>query len=227
MPENFVTAPDCLAVLLPWLNSESMPPAEVGERLLRFLALAEGPLLVVAGTQTHPTMPPLPPHDRRQLAALRRDVRQLLEGAADATSATTMETLFSLAGLAGGLALPSLRFGVLRKRSRPDKMPRSRKARAIVDTPRAFRLVVSGRFRDVLLYMLMRTLTEPGAVSLARCPAPAPGDRSVTCGQLLVVSGKRRGRPAVYCSDACRVRAYKARDKEREEQEKERLKDRR
>jgi hypothetical protein len=70
-------------------------------------------------------------------------------------------------------------------------------------------MVVAGELRDTLIYSVMRTLTEPGAVALARCPAPAPNDWSRRCDRWFIATGKRRGRPAKHCSNDCRQRTFR------------------
>lgn len=194
MARKLVTAPERLRLLLPWLNGDA---CAAGGTLDSFLfacmdAWGDGTELVCSvgpGAFTP-----------SQESALRRDLLRLLE-----TTVGDQVQWWSLG---------SLRFTARRRRQKPAKLPKSAAGRREALGPGAFAFAVDGLRRDVLLYAFLRTLTEPGAVRLSRCPAPAPRDWSRTCGRFLV-SGGHVGQPATYCSTACRVRAARQKESER------------
>jgi len=197
MEPNFVTAAERLALLLPWINGDADDP---GPDVDRFLASMSGDFLGLV-PEPHGTF------TERQWSNLRADILRLLEPTEEPPD---LDPVWGTGGVPEVRSLPSLRFGVSRVRAKPAKQPTARVERGEVNGPGAFRMTVRGRYRDVVLYAVMRTLTEEGAVILSRCPAPAPGDWSQRCGRYLI-TGRRVGRPQEYCSDACRVRANRER----------------
>jgi hypothetical protein len=146
----------------------------------------------------------------RKLASVRRALLALLDDVAAPRPGRSRPWPSRAWSLSLRLAAYS-RARVRRQAAKPwEKAPRLTAAeRRAYLGPGAYVLSVSGTLRDVLLYSVMRLLTEPGAVALARCPARSADDHSRQCGRWLVAIGKRRGRPAIYCSDLCRVRAWK------------------
>lgn len=181
-----VTAPEALDPLLGWINGDELSPDEAGSRLLKFLRLTMttlGDFAVPEGESMTPT----------QVEGLREEIRQMLDD-----SRRELDTEDTL-------ELPSLRFDIRRARDRPPKLSGGRAKRREVENAEAFLLIVKGGLRDLILYLLMRALTQPGAIHLSRCPAPAPGDWTRACGRYFI-SGGHVGRPAQYCSPACRVR---------------------
>ena len=190
-----------LEALLPWLNGDAIGRSEVVACVLRLLTSAmfdtpeAGDLLGWHNLTGRAV-------SDRQLASLRKELLRVLD--------ETEEPGDRAASVRG---LPSLRFGIHRARARPVKLPTEAARRAAVKGGGAFRVTVIGTLRDIVLYAFLRTLTDPGAVYLARCPAPAPGDWSKACGKWLVArGGKRRGRSREFCSDRCRVRAHRVKE---------------
>ena len=86
----------------------------------------------------------------------------------------------------------------------------SRGRRRVWRTAEACCVTVNGALRDLLPYLLLRVLSSPGLVAVTRCPSPHPAGRR--CDRL-VVAGAGRGRPAEFCSDLCRVRAHRAKER--------------
>lgn len=213
-----VTAPHRLRLLIPWIEGDPLAPAEVTERLARFLSACSRAWSDEAGGEyLGVEAEPSGAFTDRQTESLRRELLEIL--VQEAEPVPTPEPARSVRQLREGRAtvgrLPDLRrldlrYGVTRVRARPDKQPNGAAERRRVNGAGAFRMTVSGRLRAVTLYAFIRTLTEPGAVMLSRCPAPAPNDRESTCGRF-VIGGQRIGRPPEYCSDACRVRAHRQR----------------
>jgi len=209
------TAPGRLKHLLPWIEGEPLSRQEVDAKIFGFLGStfavwAKDPSAELADTVPEPEV-----LTDRQLEVLRRKLRSLLEEANEPSEdyAPALEPEPSLEPKTMH-SLRSLRFGVVREEARPNKLPKNARERKRILGPGAFKLVLSGKLGDLMVYALMRTLTEPGAVTLGRCPAPAPNDWSRRCGRF-VISGKRRGRPAQYCSDACRIRSFREKDARR------------
>jgi hypothetical protein len=189
-----VSAVDRLAILLPWLNREPLSRAQIIADLKRFLSLsAAGDLLGLIGEPHGATT-------QRQLARLRQGLVTLL---ASVQPDPDRPRPWS----AADRALPSLRFRLSRGQPLPGKRPRGG-----WDDGGTYVLCVDGRLRDILIYGVLRALTERGMVTLRRCPAPAVGGG--VCGKWLV-GGPRRGRPSVFCNVNCRVRAHAHQRKER------------
>lgn len=208
------TAPGRLKVLLPWIEGEPLSRKDVDVTIWRFL----GSTFAVWAKDQSAELAPVPEPELltdRQLEALRKKLRSLLEEANELSEdyAPALEPEPSLEPKTMH-SLRSLRFGVVREEARPSKLPKNARERKRILGPGAFKLILSGKLGDLMVYALMRTLTEPGAVTLDRCPAPASQDWSRRCGRF-VISGKRRGRPARYCSNACRIRSFRERDARR------------
>lgn len=200
-----LTAPARLALILPWLLGDPLSHVEIRRRIASFIAESRlaGPDLIwlhvpprqwrnrrarVAG---NPWQPERLERLRSRLLAL------LTEAVPPAPPRRARDTM---------RALPSLRLTIARTRAPRPAGTLSTDERRTYLGPHAYRMVVDGELDDVVTYCVMRTLTEPGAVALVRCPAPAPGNWSERCGRFLVAGG--RGRPREYCSLACRVRHH-------------------
>lgn len=190
---------DRLETLIPWLDGDPMTDVEALDRVARFLDGCTSAWLADADGE----MPWLCDEDgftTGQVDRLRRDLRRVLVDAIGGGPPTTFP-------------LNSLRFGVVKARARPEPLPADNAERRLILGPGHYRTVVWGDLRDLALYALMRTLTEPGASEISRCPAPAPGDWSSECGRF-VVTAVGPGRPKRYCSSKCRLRTHKAREAE-------------
>lgn len=192
MSQKIVTAPERIELLLPWLNRDEDDPGDaIGRFLDEFVAARQTETLGYDGRTAALT--------KRQANQLRRELRHILDLAEHVDLGYPWHSQ------------SALKFTVLRQRDRPDRMPKAAAERQAVEGSGAFRLQVHGPLPDIVLYAFVQTLLEPGMVQLARCMAPAPGDWSETCGRYLV-TGKRPGRPRIYCSRACRVRAWREKE---------------
>jgi hypothetical protein len=108
----------------------------------------------------------------------------------------------------------SLRFGV--RGGYAAKPPKGstgyrRKWRELNTAPGVWVMVVDGRLKHLVPYLVAHLLTMSGMVALTRCQAPLPysfGKRP--CGRLLIQHGQ--GRPRRFCDDACRKNADHAKD---------------
>jgi len=200
------TAPDRLGLLLPWLNGDRLSKREILSRVTQFVSSPVGGELIGFQAVQAEQMAAGGISDL-QLARIRRDLLTLLEDVAAPKAGRTRRWPSRL------WRLSSLRFTAASSGRKDVKLSalNTQERRAYLG-PGAYLMWVSGRLRDVLVYTMMRTLTEPGAVSLARCPAPSLNDRSRPCGGWLIAIGARRGRPGTYCSDACRVRTWKEKE---------------
>jgi hypothetical protein len=194
------TGPDRLSPLLPWINGDPLSSDEVRRLLNRFTSTHAGGDLLGLSAEPGERPPGVPAPSARQITHLRREVLAVLRESAPTGARVWSTTL---------RRLPSLQFAVTRsvqpgKRSTMSATER----RAYVES--AYRMTVTGRLRDIVLYTLMRTLTEAGAVALAQCEAPTADDAERPCHRWFIAWG-RRGRPGVFCSSACRLRAWKHR----------------
>lgn len=199
-----LSAPARLNLLLPWLNGEAFSADEVRRLVMSFVletrrawqARPDCPLLgasveAVAG---------VPYWQASRTENLRATLAEVLDGASPATRRP-----------ATWRQLPSLRWDVIRVGSDqpPWKVSRlSRRDRRAHFAPGTYRQLLAGEPADLVVYCLVRTLTEEGAVALARCPAPAPRDWSRRCERWFCVTGGGRGRPREYCSLKCRKRRH-------------------
>jgi len=204
-----LTALKRLELLLPWLNGDGRSYEDTRERLWEFL----GPPTPGNTTKwetsdsgfTRASLEPAirglyghedatgatPPVSPAELERLRVDLRRVLDGEA--------------VGLQLSLSV------------RPSDRPRHGAWRNGKLSPAARKATLgAGHYvvhfeatglHDTVLYLFMRLLTAPGAATLARCPAPLPGKRH--CEHWFVAIGPRRGRPARFCSDACRMRFFR------------------
>jgi hypothetical protein len=193
---QMATASQRFQLLIPWLNGDRLPHEDVVFRVMWFIA------------ETGLIAPQEPSVRRAQaservLASLRLRLLKMLSATVAAPNARPrppFETMWPL---------PSLRYQAIRIGDMPAKLAAlSAAERRAHFGPGRYQMVVSGDLDDVLFYSVMRTLTEPGAIELARCPAPATHDKSY-CDRLFIVTGRRRGRRREYCSDSCRVRRFK------------------
>jgi hypothetical protein len=190
--EPTLTAPERLQLLLPWINGDGLATALVRERLWRFLEPHTG--AYGSGLEA-----------RGYTRTLRPSINSELFGRDSKRRLNLSRLRQDLRALMNGTLdhrFPSLRFAVQHWPSGSGQ----------------YVVAVDGRVRDVVLYQVMRLLTAPGMVVLARCPAPAPNDWSRTCGNWLVTRGRHRGRPSTYCSMKCRVRFKRKADAERDSQ---------
>ena len=135
------------------------------------------------------------PHIRVHAAAMTREAhRGASTTALDATRATVRAVLTRVcveppAGtedITVPLSCPSLRFGV-RPGPEPDLY------------------VDAGRVRDLVTFLLLHLLTL-GEVTAGVCHAPAKGASTRRCHRVFVQNG--HGRPALFCSTACRWRYH-------------------
>lgn len=189
-----------LEALLPWVNSAGDWPAnkELRQFVAEFDGSADSGFIEAA---VEPWQP------RRQIGLENwtkdDDVRHI-HTVVEAILQQGFNDSESLVVQIGGAApLPSLAFGVRGARS----LPKNRKARrAHFAAPGSYVMQVRGQLRDLIPFLVLHTLTSPGAARLARCPAPRPRDAERQCGQFFLTGGK--GQPKKFCSDACRVRAY-------------------
>jgi hypothetical protein len=214
MPTNFVSAdsaaPARLAPLLPWLNGDQIAARDVCRVLVGFLAAPIGGARVGLST-AEATALAAGTVSARKLAGVRRTVLAFL---ADTVLVRPGRTR-PWPSRSWTLRLRVAVFSANRRRpDAPDKwhnVPRLTAAtRRAYLGPGAYGVFVGGSLHDVVLYTVIQLLTEPGAVALAQCPAPSATDAARPCGRWFVRIGQRRGRPAKYCSDACRLRAFRS-----------------
>jgi hypothetical protein len=208
------TAPARISPILGWLNGGQIAARDVCRLLVDFLATPIGGARVGLST-ADATALAAGTVSPRKLAGVRRTVLAFL---ADTVSVRPGRTR----------PWPSrswtlrLRFAVFSAdRRRPDALdkwhnvPRLTAAtRRAYLGPGAYGVFVGGSLHDVVLYTVVHLLTEPGAVALSQCPAPSVADAARPCGRWFVRIGQRRGRPAKYCSDACRLRTFRSSSKE-------------
>ncbi len=196
-----------LNALLPWLNGDPLPPAEVHALVAAFLVATNRAWSGAPGGDLiglHAPRAKGSPWKPARLERLRQRVQGLLEDA-DRPRVLSREAM---------VAWPSLRFTLARART-PAKLSRLSPAeRRAHGGPGAFRQAVSGELPDLVLYVLSRTLNEPGTIALGRCTAPTANDWARPCGRWHIALG-HVGRPATFCSTSCRVRAGRQRDAER------------
>ena len=182
-------APQRFGLLLPWINGESLRDADIRERLFSFLEPAAG--VFAADVDERGRIRTALPTVNAELFG-----KQYARPKVQPISAARLERLRNeLRELLNGdvrlRQLTSLRFALFKDRQNG-----------------AYVVGVDGRLCDLVVYQVMRLLTVPSSVVLAQCQAPAPGDWKKRCGNWLVTGGDRRGRRRLYCSGACRVRAF-------------------
>lgn len=196
---------DQIALLLPWLNRDQLTLSATRDRLEAFLALFD------KATPTHGYVRALGGAGRVELRRsgayeleqlrerLRTVLRRSFPDERHHPSKLRDEQLY--------LQPSRLVFGAIRQ-SRPTPGKASSRAgqweRQRHFAAGAFVQLVDGRLGDLLVYFVLRLLTEPGMATLAQCPAPADDDEKRPCGRFLLATG--RGRPKMYCTAACRVR---------------------
>lgn len=230
-----------LAGLLPWLNGDPLSDRALRRRLLAFLRSFDGSpaagclrVYAAAGEAELRGSAPLPEEVRRRGTPVRYEPQEPVS--AQALDELRMRVLDVVRkgfpydpahgpawgarltwsdGLAASPSrvaqLPSLLFGV--RRAAPEAHRLSKAARRRYRSePGAYEVWVDGELRDLVPYLVMRVLTLPGAASLARCTAPAAGHprEGRRCGRLFVRPAM--GRPRIYCSGACKVRAHTERE---------------
>lgn len=100
----------------------------------------------------------------------------------------------------------SLWFGVARGRGAAKVSIMKAKERQDYFASGAYVLLVDGALRDLVRFLVGVLLTQPGMVMIKRCPAPMPNNWKQQCDRFLLGT-QGRGRPRMFCSDACRVRA--------------------
>ena len=226
-----MTAIEGLTQLLDWINDgDRMPAGQARGALAAFVRpwadisrTGEGRWRETGYTAPSPFLADWGAHlTVGQLRGLRRDVRALLadldptrdELAARKAAVRQASKGGNRARLDGGLGwslgtlrrFPSLRFAAVQVREeRPKVALATAEERRAALGPGHYAVVVDGRLRDVLLYLILRHLTGPETSRLLRCHAKAPhADRE--CGRWFTWDGT--GRPRVYCSDNCRQRHY-------------------
>ena len=184
-----------LALLVPWVNGDGVPQLRL--QLAAFLGSFDGSagaghLQVHMGRAAQGGTTPRLERARDLSEAMLEDVR--------ARVIAVLRTGFPLEprlkDVSGGEveAFPSLRFGVGRLRA-GDR-----------STAGAYTVVVDGALRDIVPFLVIHLLTTPGMATLTRCPAPTANNWTERCGRFVITHGK--GRPRVFCSEACRVRHH-------------------
>jgi hypothetical protein len=200
-----LTAPARLALLLPWLNGDGLGVVEIRRQLEDFLEafnMSEG----VGHLRTQVGQNELRSISAPELDKLRQSLFDLLRRG---FLPTPDEHRASGEWWPWLQPFPSLQFGAIhRSRQSPGKLSRATKSeRRAYAAPGAYTQLVVGKLRDLVPFLVLHLLTAPGMAVIARCPAPAPNDRTSRCGRFLVTAG--RGRPRKFCSrKACRIRNH-------------------
>ena len=177
-----MTAPDRLAPLMPWINGDHVTDAQIRRSLLRFLKGFPGQRLKL---QTDAGMWDAYTGSADELNATREKIITLLDAALpsrDGDRRGTEDITFE--DCVPPLACPSLRFGVW-----PDTSD----------------LLVDGDLHDLVPFLVLHLITLR-QVEIARCDAPFPNNWARHCGRFYVWLG--RGRPKMFCSDACKTRQH-------------------
>lgn len=107
-------------------------------------------------------------------------------------------------GLTAQTSIGTIRFGIERPAPVPVR-PRGRERRRLAGRGGTYILCVAGNEFEVVLWLVMHLLTQPGAIVLARCDAPRPNSLE-RCGRFFIAGG--RGRPRDFCTPTCRQRKY-------------------
>jgi hypothetical protein len=177
-----VTASDRLSLLMPWINGQAVTDAQVRRAVLRFLKGFAGQHLKL---HTDAGMWNAYYTGSEKLKETRDSVISLLNAAFPPLDADRrgLEDI-SFEDLPPPLPCPSLRFGIW---------------------PNSSELLVDGDLHDLVPFLVLHLLTSRQVV-VARCAAPFRGDWARHCGRLYVWKG--RGRPKMFCSDACKTRHH-------------------
>jgi hypothetical protein len=214
-------APARIGLLLPWINGDSVSYEDACEAIWRFL---EAP----AQTTTARTSADHAGHTRVGVEGALRELYgyEGPDGVVERIAPESLELLRDeLRRALNGERLPELRLPVTVRPAKPPKQQRSVSAlrhaerRSYLGAGQYVVVAEPATLRDAVVYVLVRLLTAPGMATLVRCPAPAPNDWSRECGRWFVTSGQRAGRPAKYCSTACRVRGHSRRLSEKNRRE--------
>ena len=209
------TAPDRLALLLPWLNDEPTTDADVRRLLLAFLRsfdASEGTgFLRVVGLRAYTSLQAL---DADKLQRLREGLAGVFRSGfpLDPQPGYEHERTWAVR------LRPEpyqLLFGTVRVRDEEPIVKPSRKEKRQREAPGAYELVVSGAVEDLIPYLVMHLLTAPKAVAVGRCPAPSPNNWDARCHRFLLRTTP--GHPREFCSEACRVRSHAERVRKAEE----------
>jgi hypothetical protein len=213
------TAPERLALLLPWINSDALVEAARvlgdveafvesfdGSQAAGYVEVARGDLDGIPDF-VQKEMSEASPPTAEELDDLRVQLRLLME-----------QGFGDQAQLATG-AGSSLRFAVRSggERSKPGWRQTSGGNRVReggvgamerYQAPGAYVLQVYGSLLDVVPFLVMHLLTQPQMVSVRRCLA---------CGRFRVLQTGARGAPPKHCGKACRDLSYAMRRKEEQE----------
>jgi hypothetical protein len=185
-----MTAPDRLDPLMKWINGDRMTDAQIRRSLLRFLKGFPGQRLKLqtdAGMwDAYYAAPDNLNATRDNLITLLNTAFPSLDGDRRGTENITFEDC------APPLAYPSLRFGVW---------------------PNSSDLLVDGDLPDLVPFLVLHLITSH-QVQIARCEAPLLNDWALHCGRFYVWLG--RGRPKMFCSNACKTRQHDKAEFERE-----------
>lgn len=177
-----MTAPDRLAPLMPWINEDRVTDAHVRRALLRFLKDFPGQRVKL---QTDAGMWNAYYAASDKLETTRKNIVALLDAALPSRDGDRRGTEnITFEDCAPPLACPSLRFGVW-----PNKSD----------------LLVDGELHDLVPFLVLHLITSH-QVEIARCEAPFPKKWERHCGRFYVWLG--RGRPKMFCSDACKTRHH-------------------
>lgn len=217
-----LTAPDRLALLLPWLNGESLTNTDTRQQLRSFLrsfdeATADTGYLRVIGMAAADGLS----LDATALERLRDELRFVLRSGFPLDRSIGPERTERTWEVRQRPVPYRLFLGTVRRReetpsAEPHKNPSSGAKRQHA-MPGAYEMHVSGAVSELIPYLVMHLLTAPKAASVGRCPAPAPNNWDERCQQFLIRSGQ--GHPREFCSEACRVRSHAERLRKAQEAE--------
>lgn len=212
-----LTPRDRLALLVPWINGEPVPRLKLV--LLAFLGsfdgtAASGFVQTYSGWLTRGSVPSRLEPAARLTPAHLVDVRARLVEALERGFRQPVPK----GDHARVIEYPSLRFGVRGTGRPPLGTPLApakgtlrarfseREALRRYRAPGAYVLLVDGTLLDMVPFLALHLLKEPGMARLTRCPAPAPNDWTQRCGKFVLTHGM--GRPSIFCSEGCKVRRY-------------------
>jgi hypothetical protein len=188
--------------LLPWLNAELTPLADVREILSFFLGPSSeaqpGQPLLVSVDSAPPDL-----ITQREADQLRRTLCEILECIVPDQRADNLPKSVVLP-----LGLSSLEYFVHPRKRPASRLMQEVPAEARAQSEQSAVLLVRGTLPDLVLFRLLQLLTTPDAGTVGQCRAPLPNDRSQRCGHFFMASGGRPGRRAMFCSNDCRIRFH-------------------
>jgi len=213
-----LTAPDRLALLLPWLNGEPLTDADIRRQLRSFVrsfdeATEDTGYLRVVGMAAAGVLS----LDATALQRLRDELRAVIHSGFPHDRSIGPDRIERTWAVRQRPVPYRLLFGTVRVRDEEPIVKPSRKEKRQREAPGAYELIVSGDMSDLVPYLVMHLLTASKAVAVARCPAPAPNNWDERCRQFLIRSGQ--GHPREFCSEACRVRSHAERLRKAQEEE--------